>query len=282
MKTKAAIKRPVLRYHGGKWKLAPWIISHFPTHRIYVEPYGGAASVLMRKPRSYGEVYNDRDGDVVGLFRVLRDPKKSEQLKELLHTTPYARDEFFAAYEYSAEPVERARRMVVRSFMGFGSASSSRDYVTGFRSNSNRSGTTPAQDWAHFSAHLDAFCARLQGVTIENRDALKVMHENDSEQTLHYVDPPYVHDTRNLTKNNHCYRYEMTDTDHVMLVKELEQLKGYVVISGYEHPIYLELENRGWLAKHISAFADGAKKRTEVLWLSPKVGAALNLNLFST
>src|ERR1700730_12845437 len=86
--------RPVLRYHGGKWLLALWIISHFGPHSVYVEPFGGAASVLLRKERSRVEVYNDLWGTVVNVFRVLRDPEKAAELAHLLYLTPFARAEF--------------------------------------------------------------------------------------------------------------------------------------------------------------------------------------------
>lgn len=105
----AIVRRPPLRYHGGKWKLAPWIISHFPPHRIYVEPFGGGGSVLMRKPRTYAEVYNDRWETVVNVFRVLRDPVKAEALRGLLELTPFARDEFMQCYHTDDDTdVERA------------------------------------------------------------------------------------------------------------------------------------------------------------------------------
>lgn len=132
--------RPIMRYHGGKWRLAPWIIQHMPPHRVYVEPFGGAASVLLRKPRTYAEVYNDMDGEIVNLFKVARDD--SERLKHLLELTPFSRDEFAASYEPTSNPIEQARRTVVRSFLGFGSNAHAK--ATGFRANSNRSGTTLA------------------------------------------------------------------------------------------------------------------------------------------
>ncbi|MCP1679451.1 DNA adenine methylase [Kerstersia gyiorum] len=107
--------RPVMRYHGGKFRLAPWIISHFPPHRTYCEPFGGAASVLMQKPRSYAEVYNDRDDDIVNVMRVLRDPVMRAQLEEAVAMTPYARSEFEAAFHHSDEPVERASKALDRA-----------------------------------------------------------------------------------------------------------------------------------------------------------------------
>lgn len=259
--------RPILRYHGGKWLLARWIISNFPAHRIYVEPFGGAASVLLQKSRCYAEVYNDKDDEIVNLFRVVR--ARGDELISLLKQTPFARVEFCQSYEPIADEMEQARRTVIRSFMGFGSAGAS-GAKTGFRANSNRSGTTPAHDWGNFPDCLAAIADRLRGVVIENRDAVEVMLQHDGPETLHYVDPPYVLDTRSM-KNPYCkkgYRYELTNEDHERLCATLLELKGMIVLSGYAHPIY-EAAFGDWRRVERSAHADGARDRIEVLWISP-------------
>lgn len=271
--------RPALRYHGGKWMLAPWIIGHFPPHRVYIEPYGGAASVLLRKDRAYAEVYGDLDDQVVTFFEVLRD--RPEDLERALRLTPYARAEFDRAYEHTSDPLEQSRRLVIRSHMGFGSDGACGRLKTGFRADSNKSGSTPARDWARLPDSLPGMAARLQGVVLERRPALELMQKHDQSDALIYVDPPYILDTRKRkgrTKStlgdgsefSGAYRHEMTDNDHEEMLEALKSLKGGVVLSGYPHPLY---DNRleGWNRVQRRALADGAKERTEVLWISPRV-----------
>ena len=122
------VTRPAMRYYGGKWLLAPWIIGHFPAHRTYVEPFGGAASVLLRKPRSAAEVYNDLDGEIVNMFRVLRSPAQARELIRLVRLTPFARTEYEDAYLSDGDPIEQARRTLLRSFAGFGADSANGRY----------------------------------------------------------------------------------------------------------------------------------------------------------
>lgn len=266
------VSRPLLRWHGGKWRLAPWILRHFPQHRIYVEPFGGAASVLLRKPPSHAEVYNDLDDEVVNLFRVLRSAGAA-RLRELLRLTPFARAEFAGAYEATDEPVERARRLVVRSYMGFGSDGHNLRVRTGFRSNSNRSGTTPARDWANYPDALGGLIERLRDVIVESRPAVQVMRSHDGADTLHYADPPYMPDTRSKKRRRsgemyHGYAHEMSVEDHAALLDALVDLDGMVVLSGYPNELY-ESRLAGWQRIQCAALADGAHKRVEVLWLNP-------------
>lgn len=275
------VTRPVLRYHGGKWKLAPWIIGHFPAHRVYVEPFGGAGSVLMQKPRTYAEIYNDKCSKIVGIFRILRDETKAAELRRRLELTPFARDEFApideAAYA-ECDEIDRARLLIFRSFAGFGSNAFALSRKTGFRSNSNRSGTTPAHDWMNYADVLPAFVDRMRGVIVENREASEVMATHDSPQTLHYVDPPYVHSTRSMANPYDLayggYSFELSDDEHRALASALHQLTGMVIVSGYRSDLYDDLFG-AWTRIETAALADGARARTECLWLNASCVAAL-------
>ena len=272
--------RPALRYLGGKWRLAPRIISYFPPHRIYVEPFGGAASVLLRKPRSYAEVYNDLDGDVVNLFEVLRDPDAAGRLIRAVALTPFARAEFTAAYTPVNEPIERARRLVVRSFMGHGPTASNISSATGFRADAFRNHTTPAHDWSNLPPALAAVSARLQRVTIECRPAAAVITTFDCPDTLIYADPPNVHATRSNKRArgqlSTAYAVEMSDEEHEALVDQLLDARSMVVLSGYPHPLYDERLS-AWRRIELNAHADGARPRTEVLWINPAADAGHGL-----
>src|SRR5690554_5882964 len=115
------LPHPILRYHGGKWRLAPWITEHFPPHKVYVEPFGGAAGVLCRKTRSDAEVYNDLDAEIVNVFRVLRCEDMALRLARSCQLTPYSRDEFELTQKPCDEPVERTRRTLFRAWASFGS-----------------------------------------------------------------------------------------------------------------------------------------------------------------
>lgn len=270
------ITRPALRYHGGKFRLAAWVMRFFPPHRIYTEAFGGAAGVLLQKPRSHGEIYNDLDGDVVAFFRCLQRPDLRDRLVQACTLTPYARAEFELAWESTDDPVERARRVCIRAQMGFGSAGATKG-STGLRTDTMRKYTTAQMDWAAYPPVLLDVAERFQQVLVENRPAVDVLQQHDSDETLHFVDPPYVHSTRVL-RSQGGYRHEMTDDDHIELLDVLARLQGMVVLSGYATDLYADLLT-GWQVHTTSARISsgrGAGVRTESVWINPACSAALS------
>jgi DNA adenine methylase len=270
-----SVTSPALRYHGAKFRLASWVMSFFPEHTCYVEPFGGAAGVLLQKPRVYAEVYNDLDREVVNFFRVLRDPAQRQRLLEAVILTPYARDEFDLAWEDTEDPVESARRLCIRAQMGFGSAGATKG-STGFRVDTKREYGTAQHLWQTYPAAVAAAGERLTGVLIENQPATKCMQQHDSPSTLHFVDPPYVHSTRVLRANG-GYRHEMTDNQHHELIDTLRGLEGFVVLSGYPSELYMRRLS-DWecqsTTSRISSGRGGAL-REEVVWLNQACSEAL-------
>lgn len=267
-RNKSQMDRPVLRYPGGKFLVAGWIISHFPAHALYVEPFGGAASVLMAKERSKGEIYNDLNADVVNVFRVLRDPLKAKRLEEVLRLTPFALDEYKASYEPCDDEIEKARRMIFRSFAGIGSDSIFKN--NGFRySKHNKSGVVPAQGWARYPNSINTFVKRLQGVIINNLDALEIIRKYDDPTTLFYLDPPYLHTTR--TSGSVHYDHELDSAmEHRKLAELLHSIKGMIILSGYQSELYQNLFH-GWKNSAKTAKAGNGSRREECLWMSPNI-----------
>lgn len=262
------IKHPVMRYHGAKFRLASWVISHFKKHTCYVESFGGAAGILIQKPRSYAEVYNDLDSDVYNLFKVLRCEDSNKKLRELCVLTPFSRDEFELAFTEGGDDIERARKMVVRSSMGFGT-SAANGSPTGFRTDTKRKYATAQHLWERYPDNLISICERLQGVLIENKPAIEVAYKHDAETTQHYFDPPYMLSTR--VKGNRGYVHEMTEDDHLDLLMNVHCLNGHVVISGYDTELYNDMLmcwQKFTKSSRISA-GRGTAVRNEILWVKP-------------
>ncbi len=265
--------RPVLRWHGGKWRLSNWIISHFPEHKIYVEPFGGAASVLIKKKPAQSEIYNDLDNDLFNLFSILRNGD-SDRLIKMLELTPWSRKEFELAYEPTDDPVEQSRRTIVRCFMGFGTTGMTK-YATGFRGKADHGNTTGVHDFINYPKAMPAIIDRLRGVILENRPAIDVIKAQDSPDTLFYCDPPYPHGTRSSFRSGRHYRHEMSDSEHRRLGQVLRLVRGMVVISGYHCDLYDNELYSDWRCVERAANADGGKKRVECLWINPAAQKAL-------
>lgn len=260
------LTRAALRYFGGKWQIAPWVISNLPAHRIYVEPFGGAASVLLRKLPSDIEVYNDLDEEIVSIFRTLQNPQQCSRLIRLLRRTPYARCSFEQAFEPTCDPLVRVQRAIVRSFMSFHHGALFDLKKRSFADARHRTKSScKAHDWVSYTRHLVRICQRLQGVIIERRDALDVIRAQDSPGTLFFVDPPYLPTTRSKTS----YRCELTEEQHIALLTRLQSIQGRAVIAGYPSDMYDNLL-QGWRRVERPHHAAGSSRpRTEVLWISP-------------
>lgn len=256
--------------------MAPWIVAMMPSHRTYVEPFAGAASVLLRKERSYAEVANDLDLRLQEYFSVLRDPMTYAELKRSLEYTPFHEREFLAIRDGEVEAgnaVERARHLCVLSFMGHGSDSLMPKGRAGFRSSVTRNGSTPSLDWANLPQSMDAIHERLRRVTWTTVDAFDVLDKYQGDDVLAYVDPPYPRSTRSDKMKDggyyHGYAHEFdTDADHERLLSTLKASSSMVMLSGYRCELYDDML-ADWVRHDRSMQMEGQVKKTESLWTNP-------------
>lgn len=266
-----------LRYQGSKYTVAEWIIGHMPEHGVYVEEYGGSGAVLLNKSPAGVEVYNDLDVGLHTLFKVLRDKTMSVELAEAIENTPWGRLEY---YESEVRPedgeVEVARKVVARSFMGLSSGSLNRG-IGGFNSRidyrkNNRARCPTMEAFRKYPMLIRALRERLANVILECREAEEVMDIYDSDQTLHYIDPPYVLTEWNK-RDRGCYRRVYTEEEHESMLKHLLKLEGYVIVSGYETDLYNDIL-MGWHKDVKITRNQLAQDREEVIWINPRAWEA--------
>ncbi|MBE9008849.1 DNA adenine methylase [Pseudanabaenaceae cyanobacterium LEGE 13415] len=259
-------------WYGGKFNHLNWLLPLLPEATHYCEPFAGSAAVLLNRPPSPVETYNDIDGEVVNFFRVLRD--QQEELIQAIGLTPFSREELRIAAEESIEnltELERARRFFVRA----------RQVRTGLAQTASvgrwahckltsRAGMAGAVSrWLGSVEGLSEIVQRLLRVQIENTSAVEVIQRYDSEETLFYCDPPYPHDSRG---DANAYRYEMSDRDHEALAETLRSVKGKVALSGY-HCSLLDKLYKDWNCVDAPSKQCMSVKqpRIEVLWTNYEI-----------
>ena len=257
--------KAVLKYPGSKWRISEWILSHFPDHKVYCEPFFGSGAVFFNKRPSYIETVNDIDGNIVNLFEVCRD--HPEELARLVELTPFAREEFVNCYERSDDPIEQARRTLVRYHQSFGTSNSSKK---SWRNVQTYGGPRTATMWNYLPGRIAEICERLKEAQIENIDAIELIRRYNDENTLIYCDPPYL---QSLRKKN-MYAHETSDEYHVKLLEALKESKSKIVLSGYDNPLYNEALD-GWSTDEKQTTAQMGKHRVEKLWFN--FGYGLNV-----
>ncbi len=251
----------VLKWPGAKWSIADKIVDLMPEHKIYLEPFFGSGAIFFSKTPCNTEILNDLDGEVVNLFKCIRD--NPEELSRAVYFTPYSREEYKESYDRSGTDIERARQFLIRANMA---RAGMQYYSSSWRHAGPVLGATCKQrvsgDWSKIPERILETATRLKDAEIESTNALDLIKKYNRQDCLIYVDPPYLLSTR----RQRYYNVEMTeDHEHKQLIELLKKHSGPVLLSGYDSELYNDLLV-GWDRKEISTQAEQGKKRTEVIW----------------
>lgn len=247
-------------YPGGKTLLADWIIEHIPEHTVYVEPFGGSAAVLLNKPRSTVEVYNDVDGDIVQFFEVARG--RPDELAQWAKRTPFSEElyntwvrEYYDG-ERPDDAVERAGRWL---FLRFTQFSGKVDSVSGFKRDQPRNRRGASNIWKTVDERIDDVAERFQGVSVQHADYCDVIEKYDGDETVFYLDPPYL-------GKEHTYRVQ--GFDHGELADVLADIDGYAMVSYTDRPDGYEDWTEVQRTHHHESNNTGPLEVTERLFLN--------------
>jgi DNA adenine methylase len=276
---------PVSKIAGAKWRVADWLVSHFPPHATYLEPFFGSGAAFFTKQPAPVELINDLDCNVVNLFQILRT--HAADLALLMTLTPWCQDEYHNCVIALREPftpetssleqrLERARQFLTASWQMFG-----RKNVTSRNGWRHRylASKSPVVGWNKLPDRILNAAERLMHTQISRENAVKLIRNCNNKDVLIYADPPYLAETRG---HGNLYHHEFkTPEQHLELIDALESHLGSVVLSGYDSSLYAA-HLKHWQRFEIAARVQSNQCRTEVIWLNPTAKRRLGISTQST
>lgn len=264
-----------LKWHGGKHYLASRIVAMMPPHVHYVEPHAGGLSVLLAKdPEGVSEVVNDIDGRLTIFWNVLQDQTFFDKFMRIVEAIPFSQNEWEAANIWAGDrgKFPDAPPIVMDAAMFFvhcrqSLAGRMKCFAPLSRTRTRRGMNEQASAWITAVDGLPAVHARLRRVVVLNKNAIDVIKGQDGPDTLFYIDPPYLAETRTSPD---VYAHEMTAAEHAVLLQVIIALKGKVMISGYRSDLY-DTFLRDWHRHEFdlpnnAAGGRSKARKTEVLW----------------
>lgn len=249
--------KQLFKYPGSKWKIAQWIINHFPPHKIYVEPFFGSGAVFFTKYPNYLETINDIDGRIVNLFKVCRE--HPNELASAIELTPWSRAEYINCAEPSDNEIEWARRTIVR----FAQSHSGCAHLKSWRTSQVATSPPNPHLWNGLPDLIIEVCKRLKDAQIENKSAERIIEVYNNTDSLIYLDPPYPLDLR----CHELYDNEMTDNKHRDLLELIKMSKAKICISSYKNSLYDEML-KGWVTDSRQSVNNTGQRRTEILYMN--------------
>lgn len=236
------------------------ILPLIPAHKLYTEAFCGGAAVLFAKHPANAEIINDLNMDLTTFYWIAKinyTELKSEIDKTLHSRDMHAHASHILNYPQFFIQAQRAWAVWALCKMSFASmmdGSFGYDFEGGMPKK-----LTNAKD--EFTEYL---CARLESVTIENRDALEVIACYDSPEAFHFVDPPYI--------NSDCGHYEGCFNEQNMedLLKLLEGVKGKFMLTMFPFPLIEEYAVRNrWIIHRIERTISASKtnRRKQEEWI---------------
>lgn len=228
---------PVNRQFGSKWRIADELLAMVPRGMgTWVELFAGTAAMTLLKPRTWhkDEHLNDLNRDIVNLFAVLRDARMRDELCDLIDLTPWARAEwdFCRHNPHPEDPVERARRYLVRCWQGMGGTlRKGTGWVAVDRSSKRR----PAV-FLSLPERIRAVAERLRGTMVHEENSLDFFarFENDPDAFV-FIDPPYP---TSAIATDRAYAVEMSDDEHAALAQRCARARCSVMVTMVPGTIY--------------------------------------------